>query len=484
MLRNLRRKWWFWLGLSGSTLALLGVLTLYAEWRITRSRGEARLAEAVAKLDADDPNWRIHDLCAARNAALPPPDENAGERALQAHRLIPKSYQDWLGDQKWLLELQPGVQPYEEDICEAAGVYDDCAEALKVARTVRQLPRGGFKLVYSEPNPLDTLLPHLQPLREVAGLLEFDAVMRAYAGQGNEAIESVHAALNCGRAVGDEPILISQLVRMAIIAVAKSATERTLGLTEPTAGVAELQAALAEELPAPRLTYAYRGERGSAFHVIENIDNGSLGTENLFNDRPGSAGPRGLWERFNIAFLRQYLPDQQATTLEMFNQLLDADMLSGPVRKAAFDAIPPPQRSYENLFAVLFAPAWNKHETAELLARTNIGTTIAALACERYRRKFGHWPASLQAIPKDILPAVPTDPYTDGPLLYHTTDDGAVVYATGPDLTDNVGVLLKQTSEAGTDVGFRLFNPDRRGQAPPRPAPDDLPLLPDGVVVP
>ena len=95
MLRKLARKWWFWVGLSGFLLFALGVGGVYAEWKITRSRGEARRDEAVRKLDAEEPGWRAADLCAARNATLPPKDRNAAERAMQAVELAPMTFKEW-----------------------------------------------------------------------------------------------------------------------------------------------------------------------------------------------------------------------------------------------------------------------------------------------------------------------------------------------------------------------------------------------------
>jgi hypothetical protein len=293
--------------------------------------------------------------------------------------------------------------------------------------------------------------------------------------QGNESIQSVHAIVKCARGIGDEPTLIAQLVRMAIMALAKNAAERTLGLTEPDTGLAELQAAFTEELPVPRLTYGFRGERASFYRICENVDEGRLGMEDLA-DGPGR-GPSGLQERVGIFLVRKTIPAQQAEGLELFDQLIAADRLSGPERTAAFDAIPIPARSYDNLFVALLMPAWHKVNAGEMLNRAKTGSAIAALACEQYRRKSGKWPESLKAIPKDLLPNIPDDPYTGEPLLYAITDDGAVIYATGKDLTDNGGTNLTSQGEPGSDIGFRLLNPDRRRQpAPPKPGPETDPL--------
>jgi hypothetical protein len=482
MLRKLARKWWFWLGLTGFLLVALVVGGVYAEWAITRNRGEARRDAIARHLDAEDPTWRLHDLNNVRNGTIPPADRNAGEQAIRAVGLTPKSVQDWTVEEKWRAELKPGVLPHEEDVCEASVVWADATEALVVARSVRHLPTGGFRLTPTEPNPLGTLLPNTQKVREAASLLDLDAILLAYTGRPDEAIESAHAILNCGRGLGDEPTLISQLVRMAAIAIAKNAIERTLGWGEPSQGLAELQAALAEEFTVPRLTYGFRGERGLMFRLLENLDDGELTLEELSDGKRG-----GLTSRLMLYYYRKHIPAQQAKITEIFNELLAADKLGGAERRAAFDRITIPPPTYENILARLLMPAWDKVASAEDRTRTNLGTAVAALACERYRRKFGRWPESLPAIPRDILPDIPTDPYTGRPLAYGVTDDGVVVYATGPDESDDGGLVLDPRGTPGTDIGFRLFNPGDRRQAPPPkvPEPDWLdPVMPPGIPQP
>jgi hypothetical protein len=78
---------------------------------------------------------------------------------------------------------------------------------------------------------------------------------------------------------------------------------------------------------------------------------------------------------------------------------------------------------------------------------------------------------------------VPEDPYTGRPLSYRLTDDGAVTYATGPNGVDDGGVTLDSTGKPGTDVGFRLLDPQNRRQLPPPKASErvefDPTLVPD-----
>ncbi len=85
----------------------------------------------------------------------------------------------------------------------------------------------------------------------------------------------------------------------------------------------------------------------------------------------------------------------------------------------------------------------------------------AALACERYRLKYGQWPDKLEALVPDFLPQVPSDPLdVPNPVKVARTADGLVVYSIGSDLVDNGG-------DCRHDIVIRLFDPEKRGLPPP-----------------
>lgn len=472
------RKWkrrLAWSTAALGLLALLAVGAVYAEWKWTRSQGEARRAAVLAKLDAEEPGWRAADLCAARNARLPPEERNAAYRALRAAEKTPKAFMEWEHRQAEVNWERPpvGVLIHPDDLCEMCAVREECAEVLAVARSVRALPAGGFPFTYAEPNPMGTLLPFTQQMRGTAALLELDAIVLAQTGRANDAVESAHAILATARALGDEPTLISQLVRIAITAIAVRSLERTLGVSEPARGLAEIQAAFTDELTMPRMAFGLRGERAMSHLIYEGLDDGRMtlgtladGVKSTFRDR------------MTTRYYRKYLPLQEAVATELLTECLQADRLSGPARRAAFEAVEGkvPRTGYDMILVRLLLPSVIKVAEAEDRDRAQLGCAIAALACERYRSARGHYPESLDHIPKDILTTVPEDPYTGKPLLYRRTDDGAVVYSTGRDGIDDGGEVLDAKNEPGTDFGVRLFTPGHRARPPlPKPEPDDVP---------
>jgi hypothetical protein len=467
-------KWVRRLFLAAVSLLVLGTLAATVAWYTVRNKGIARRDAIVAGLDTTDPNWRIHDLTTARNATLPPDDQNAAVQALAAAKLIPKSFDEWAKEEKWRSELKLPHLPHPDEIKEARGVLAECEAAVRQARTVRQYPSGGFPIVHNEPDVLSTPLPNTQEMRRVAFLLELDVLLSSHDEKGNDALDSCLAILATARGLGDEPATISTLVRMAVAGIAVRATERTLAWTTADEGkMAVAQAAFAAEADVPRLKFALRGDRAMMYRVMENIDAGRLTLTQII----GNPGGPTLMERVGTVPLRATLPEQQSLLLELMNQGLAA--ADGPhhERDEVFDDIEVRLRKakvrdpYRHLLVVLLMPAVSKVSYAENRVVAHLRCATVALACERYRLKSGHFPESLGDLPKGMLAEVPTDPFTGKLLLYTRADEGAVVYCTGLDRTDDGGENLDPKATQGGDIGFRLFDVKHRRQPPlPKPA--------------
>ena len=452
----MKRKWLRIVAASLATLAATSAAGVYAQWYATRARNERLLRAEVERLDAEEPGWRLAELVAARNAGLPPPERNAGAQVLAALKLAPPSLAEWSKADAFRALPVSNELMGDKEFAEAARVHGECAAALAAARRVAEMREGGFAITPAEPNPIETLLPHLQPMREGTGLLSLDAIVLAHRCEPAEALQSCRAILSTGRAgIGDEPSLIAQLVRIAVTKTALSEVERTLAWAEPApADLALIQALLIAERDVPRLLYGYRGERGMMFRLFENLDSGALTLSKLSDDR----APQGIWGDAAQWYFRQYVPANQAFHLRHIETLAASTALPDVERSAAVEELyagigrpssaPPGER-----VALLLMPAANKVDAAESLVRARLGCAVAAVACERFRLANGRWPAELAEIPRGLLAEVPLDPYTGNPVGYAPTGEG-------------VSVSCEAVDPAGAEVRFRLWNPPLRRAAP------------------
>src|SRR6185437_276719 len=139
-------------------------------------------------------------------------------------------------------------------------------------------------------------------------------------------------------------------------------------------------------------------------------------------------------EAVGAHFYKGLLPGDHAKALEMLNAYLAAGKLPPHEQLAAFKAIPLPPRPPEEfryILSSLLLPACGKVMQASLRARSQLLAASVAIACERFRMAHRRWPNSLDEIPKNILPEVPTDPCDGLPLRYQHLPDGIAVYSVG-----------------------------------------------------
>ena len=460
-----KRSWKRWLLRIAVTALALPTLLVVGGRYYNRYHGSEQLREVHAKLHATDPGWRLDDLLAAREAKMPPDEENIVALARKIHPKQPQAYQDWN-------RRTPGGWPSENlnrllSPDEAADLFrtrEACRDVIEPARRIRHMSRGGFRLVVPA-NPFDTLLPHTDSLRGVAGMLHLDAAAAAHYGRPNRALSSAHAVLNVGLGIGDEPLLISMLVRIACDAIALHALEWTLAWGEPGDGLSEIQAALVREADYPFLATALPGERAFMDRLFENLDTGKLTLDQLSGQRPKNdldsliSGP-AFW------YYRGHLPADRARMLELFNVLIVATRAPTHEWETAFAAFTMPPPDSPLILTRLLFPAYNKIADAELRAKARLRSATVGIASERFRQENGRWPNDLAEIPPTILPSIPTDPYDGQPLRYSRTPDGVVIYSVGPDRTDDGGNLTTKVASPGEDHGFRLWDPAHRRAAP------------------
>ncbi len=471
-LKPFRPRWsrlFLWLG----TPSALGLLGLALEGLYLRHVAEATLAEAVAEADREGPGWRLEEIEAARGTLAD--DENGALQVGKAYDALPDDWKRPVPPKKGevatrgpdlLASLPAGTPEVLLDEARAklvAAEVERTAGAVALAREMVGFPDGRYPIDWQD-DLFKTLLPGQQNSRQVARLLALDAVDRAQRGDVDGALASCRALLNVGRAIGDEPLAISQLVRMAIGSVAELAVERTLARGKP--GEAELvavQAAFASESYEPLLNYAAAGARAMLFQFFSNLDAGLISLDG--GAKPGRVAP---WDRVKYRY-------SQGIALGFMNRCVaiadrppheqpprwagwEADLAAGSKTRGArltggldyrlLPAIPDVSRIYARDRALLGAIA-----------------TLAA--AERFRKLKGDWPGSASDIEAALETKLPADPYLPGPYRLGRFEGGLVVYSIGPDGLDDGGNLDNNKYErAGVDLGFRLWDVAGRRRAP------------------
>jgi hypothetical protein len=462
-----RRRWRWWAARAGALLVagLLGWFGwLVIDRETTHSEGMRELAAARAAVEADDPDWIWDRLTATR--AQPPRGKNGAP-------LIPlikeRTHAAWgkalsNSEAELQLDIPPNVR-YSAEVMEL--VRRELAasdEAVRLARALRDRPFGHREIELSR-DVISTSLKDTQDTRQAADLLKWEVVVATADGDPRRTADGLLALLNASRSLGDEPFLVSQLIRMAARAIALRSVERAIA-QRADLPLSDMHAALLADADEPLLRYGLRGERGMCDRMLENQQTGANDVSGLIGK---SGSPPGFWGNLDRQRYRAHISAERADLLRWMTQWVDLTRRPVHEQPALAAAIPDLPDDGRHVLSRLLCPAVDKVATAYWRSVAEARCAAAGVACERFRQKHDRWPNALTELVPEFLPAVPLDPYSGKPPRYAKLDDGVAVFSAGK---HSLSEYAQHRLPAGVDYGFRLYDPQHRG----KPAP--LPLAP------
>jgi hypothetical protein len=477
--RSRRTTLWLWLTCAAILLVSLIVSVAgFASGAIAGRSIDRRLDAAVAEADRDDPNWRLDDLMDHREPV--PAAENSSLVVDHVVALLPKG---WLGDTKLqsgekgtrrgqvkedlgrLEETPPNRTLSDPVAASLRAELKTLGEAVTLARTLDRYLRG-FHEIQIGPTISDTPLRQTQDTRIVARLLAMDAAIQAHDGDLDGALGSCRAMLGVGRSIGDEPFLISALVRCSLGAVTLKSVRRVLGHGEPSeAALVRLQAAVLDELSQPLLVIPMRGERAAYTELIRRVEEGEIPISAL----SGTAKPRLPVPRpAGSPWTKVWFDYQITLYLEWMNAavaIAKRPAAEQPARWRAWQANVDRVKNsrfgiYTATFPLLLSPPIPAVATAFSRHQSELGATAILIAAEHHRRKNGRWPASIETIDPGILNSAPVDPYSGQPFRFEHRDGQFLIYSIGPNGKDEHGEYdPKRWPDGGKDdVGARAWD--------------------------
>ncbi|HEV3116497.1 MAG TPA: hypothetical protein VGY58_05560 [Gemmataceae bacterium] len=430
---------------------------------------EERLQEAIAEAARDDPGWRILDLEAARrhipdeeNSAIPLTNAKANmtRQTFLAGSQEAKAWGELLAAQ----ELEPPVLLSERQLALLQQELKRNATSIGEIYKIHHRPRGRYPISYSK-DFISTSLAHTQATRELATLLDYDAMVRAHAQDMEGALLACRCLLLAQRAVGDEPMAVSMLVRIAIHQAAVKKLERVLAQGQPTeVALAGLQHLLEEELGEPLLLIAARGERAGMDGLLEALQTADFKSRWQASRTLLEGDDSSMQSiRFKLAFVPGSVKRDRALLLRYNNRIVElarlpVDEQRRRLRDFNFDTkdLPGVARQLTAFWPKLF----NTYHRDQATLRCG----VLLLASERYRRANGHWPQRLDDLVPSYVAKVPLDPFDGQPLRLARFDGGLTIYSVSQDGQDDGG-KLSQNPLPGTDWGFRLWDVPKRRQA-------------------
>ncbi len=355
----------------------------------------------------------------------------------------------------------PQPQSPSADLLVALGKFDS---ELAQLREAAKRPHARFPVHYED--SFLTLLPHLSAIRNLGRLTQLRAVAELSDNKSAEAAEDTLLTLRFAEAVESEPLLISQLVRVAVLEQAMTPLWEGLARHQWTdAQLAAFEQRLSAINFAASHQLALRGER--TLGTIRGMDRLREQPE-LFSTITGSAdgGVRVpvRVRRFSVpsAFI-----DQSKVVASSF--LNEAIRGVDPVGRR-FDNHKPDEieaRLVElrkhfwlhpySIMAAMLLPAVSRTTERSATMQSTVDLARVAIALERHRLKHGSLPATLDALDAALKPAggLPRDVITGEPLRYKPSADGRFqLYATGWNGTDDGGEVVWFDKKKQTRIDF------------------------------
>ncbi len=288
---------------------------------------------------------------------------------------------------------------------------------------------------------VNTPLLHVQESRTLARLLTLHAHVQVHDGNHSLVLRDVKGIFATSDAIRGEPVLISQLVRIALYGMGcQLAVQMLPHCSWSDTELEQLQTAALQAHFRQELQNAVHGERAIFLISIRQAPgmpfknvNASKGIE-FFN-----LSADGLSNSWTGAMTIHSEMDAQTKSLaaSMWTRM-------------------------QYMQVLMMIPAFQHITVAGARAEARQNCTVAAIGAKRHQLKTGKFPDSLEQlrtlIPGDSSSAslLLIDPFDDRPLRFKYQDERLLIYSIGDNLTDNGGTLIEKGSNLEDDLGFEL----------------------------
>ena len=401
---------------------MLGVTVSHSDAMVAYSKQSAGMGNSIpAPLTAIARAWSAQELARARAALVaagrpmtmeeivpPAPADNAAPHYQNAHAAISDELRELTS------EILAG------GTAENHATWAELATRESTISILREIRTGAGKPYHNE---LDwsqgpgILLPHLSDVRNLARVITANAIHLARGGQVEKAWEEIIVAVTFSDALAKEPILISQLVRIAMFHIAKNAAEKVARYGAPTADQAarldDLFAVFESTKPMAR---SIDGERvmlgGWIYENPANRDVNALAGEAL----PAWFGMISLFEpviQFDQAYYLQALGGYAANLEQPLTKI-----------ERGFEPQLPPYA----ILSKIVLPAMGSISGKTVETATMAQICRLSIAAMRQHADSGKYPAGLEDIASKTDK---TDPFSGRPYVYERWRTGFSIGSVG-----------------------------------------------------
>lgn len=305
---------------------------------------------------------------------------------------------------------------------------------------------GHFRYPVDLSDGLNALMPYLGELKIGVGILSLEAILHAENGDSESAVRSVKSALVVARSLQKEPVVVSQLVRVACQALTLSVLERLMNRIELTDGqLAELSGILAvADEHSSDFNRAFIGQMCSGIALLRTPSTQMQQFRSTNSNRSSKSRFKSNLRAMALDLRRLAgLNDKSGILyLDFMKDFIKANQLAFEGRGEAVETIMNgtlESTLKRNPFWGML-PGLSRMSKINLRAMAHLRTARTALTIQRYRLAAGKLPEALKDLVPTYLDAVPMDPFDGRELRYEKLGVGFVVYSIDKDLHDDGGL--------------------------------------------
>ena len=333
----MRNSKWRWLR-AGVPLAAIGILAtvLVGLSIVTEQKRDAAVArvraiqpETLQKLALERRTPRVANVPNdAQSEKMPAEPEPQGEDTIAAFARLYEKKQALWNNPEWtdvseLLRSKP--DEWTDDDKRLLAAFLEANRDL-IAELVRLAELGGpvYALDFSKGFAME--LPHLAELRQATRLLAADAVMKAGEGNYADAIRELVAGMKLADAISGEPILLSQLVRIAMDGILYNAVATSIaGEDIPPDLIQDLMRYAGQAGRRDAFAASFAGEGWMGMDVFDRLRAGQLPANTI--DQSADPLDGILLDLYGSVLLRPWLNRDQEAYADIIARMHDASQL-------------------------------------------------------------------------------------------------------------------------------------------------------------
>ncbi|QDV54948.1 hypothetical protein [Rosistilla oblonga] len=431
------------IGLAGFLILCAGILT----WRAS---SKAKLEKQLDRMRANGQPTTAAEL--SKHYVIPAGAEDATQLWIDACTPLDTEQFRLAGTDLPIvganspLEIPPPGTPWKEQaaVQQLLNTYADSMQLMHQATAL-----GGYaRFDHDFTQGIALLLPNVLSLRSGAGLLKLEAHTNAHRGDPAACLQSLEAMFTIGRGVENDPILVSQLVMIALDSMAVQTTVELL----PHLQWNDSQLQRLQELT----------RRTNYLATVRNSILGQQVLGRLAFDNPALMDE----EITQLPGLPLFGNEDQSLYLELMGDFIEGTQVSwaesfraaGSAQTKLTEATKSPLNRIRYMLTTLVFPAIDAVITAGARADSYAKLTDVLIAAQRYKLAKSEYPKTIEELVPTYLPSVPIDPHDNAPVRYALRDGYPIAWCVGIDMVDDDGI---GGDKAEPDVALTL-NPSKK----------------------